>query len=81
MSIRNDFPCVLDTELADQFHVTNSFLGVNSIHVIKAITHTVDLTRGLLHQVTYTLDTFRDQEVLILDHATYGELDARRLGF
>jgi hypothetical protein len=81
ISIRNEFPLVLSTELSDQFHLVNSFLGVNENEIITAISHTIDLQNGLVHQVNYTLDAFRDQAVLILDDPVFGELDARRLGF
>jgi hypothetical protein len=61
--------------------LVNSFLGVNENEIITAISHTIDLQNGLVHQVNYTLDAFRDQAVLILDDPVFGELDARRLGF
>jgi hypothetical protein len=79
--IQNEFPLLLSAEVSDQLHIVNTFSGINSAHVIQAMNHTIDLTRGLQHTAEYTIERYNDQGVFVLDHPVYGELDDRKLGF
>jgi hypothetical protein len=79
--IQNEFPLILSAEVSDQLHIVNTFSGINSAHVIQAMSHTIDLTRGLQHTAEYTIERYNDQGALSLDHPVYGLLDSRRLGF
>lgn len=81
MTLRNEFPAILGHELGDLVHVVNTETGVASRHTISRIEHQVNLTRGLVHQLSIGLTRFRDQEVLYLDDAEFGKIDERRLGF
>lgn len=79
--LRNEFPLLLNADVAGQLHLANTFLGVNSRHVITGLSHQIDLNSGLVHQVNYNVETLNDQDVLILDDPDFGVLDSRRLGF
>ncbi len=80
LTLRNQFPDVLDIELGDAVHVQNSITGINSLYITKALEHTIATQPGQIHELRLTLDRFRDQELLILDHTTFGKLDIRKLG-
>lgn len=80
LSLRNQFPDVLDIELGDAVHVQNSITGINSLYITQSLEHTIATQPGQIHELRLVLDRFRDQELLILDHVTFGVLDSRRLG-
>jgi hypothetical protein len=81
LRLKNVFPDVLQTEIGDLLHVTESHAAIGSQWVVTGLTHTIRLERGLEHEVEYALEFFRDPEWLILDDPVKGKLDFRRLGF
>ena len=81
-TIRNDFPAQLDYDFAQLVHLRDGNLGYAENHALIAINHEITPGPvGWIHETTLSLEGVRDQNVLILDHPTYGQLDARQLGF
>ena len=80
-AIRNEWPQILGHDIGDAIHLVNTVTGVSSRFTVVGLEHEVSLDQGVVHDVRYHLDHFRDQEVLILNSSPFGELDVRRLGF
>lgn len=81
LGLKNVFPDVIARELGDLIAVVESHTAVGSQWLVAGLEHTVRLGRGLEHELALEVDHFRDPEWLILDHATKGKLDERRLAF
>lgn len=79
-AVRNVWPTMLGHELGESIHLVNSFLGIADPYAIMAVTHEVDMSRGLAHTVSMDVRRIDDLELLILDDPVKGELDVRRLG-
>ena len=80
-ALKNEFPEVLQRDLGDTVHVTESITAIGNKVVITSVDHTLDRQRGLEHVVRYGIDMRTTVGFLILDDASYGKLDERRLGF
>lgn len=80
-AITNKFPDVLAIDLADKIVMIDSITGISSQYIVQSISHDIDMIEGLRHQLSMDVYKFRDSSVLILDDATYGVLDSRKLGF
>lgn len=74
----NEFPQVLQYEVADRLSVVNSVTGVNSEWFIGSMRHDVSFVGGLRHEANYTGEYYQDRPWLILDDPEYGKLDNGR---
>jgi len=80
-SLKNVWPDVLARELGDIVHLVESNAAVGSRYAVTGLTHTVNLARGLEHELEHRLAHWRDQQYLVLNDSTLGVLDSRRLSF
>lgn len=82
LTTRNNFPYLLDRNLGEVIHLTNSFMGVNSDFWIAGIEHTVNAEGGWIHDGRYLMTMVKDESLLILDDINQGSLDSvNELGF
>lgn len=81
-TFRNQFPDQLGMDMGVKLHLTDTHLGIANEFSIERIKHTVRFDKsGTQHDTQIEVEAVRDQDVLILDHATFGKLDSRKLGF
>jgi len=81
-TFRNQFPDQLGMDVVVKLHLTDAHLGIADEFNIERIKHTVRFDKaGTQHDTQIEVETIRNQDVLILDHADYGKLDERKLGF
>tara|TARA_Y100000310_G_scaffold326631_1_gene391794 strand:+ start:1566 stop:3008 length:1443 start_codon:yes stop_codon:yes gene_type:complete len=81
-TFRNQFPDQLGMDMGVKLHLTDTHLGIADEFNIERIKHTVRFDKGgTQHDTQILVEIIRDQDVLILDHADYGKLDERKLGF
>lgn len=81
-TFRNQFPDQLGMDVGARLHLTDTHLGIADEFNIERIKHTVRFDKGgTQHDTQIKVETIRDQDVLILDHAEFGKLDERKLGF
>lgn len=79
---RNIFPDLLDFDFASKININEANLGIDAQYALKEIDHEIRTTElGWVHDCTLNVEELRDQSIMVLDHATYGQLDARQLGF
>jgi hypothetical protein len=82
VKFRNQFPVQLGMDPGSKVHLTDALLGIEAEYNIERVIHTVRFDKsGTQHDTQLEVEAFRDGEVFILDHASYGLLDSRRLGF
>ena len=80
---KNEFPEILTRELGDTVHVAESETGLAAQFTIMGLEHDIRTDgAGFEHELSYTVEEFRDQEVMILDDAVFGILEdtGRKLG-
>lgn len=79
ISLKNEWGPLLGLELGSLIFVSEAQTSVNSVFSVINMNHEIELTRGLEHTVTYNLEMWKNKSEFILDHASYGLLDSRRL--
>lgn len=79
ISLKNEWGVQLGLELGSLIAISEIQTAVNSVFSVINISHDVELSRGLEHTTTYNLEMWRNRTEFILDHASYGLLDSRRL--
>lgn len=80
MTTRNEMPDGLQFTMGDVIHVQEANTGIGTRFTIIGVRHEIRTQGGWTHTTEWRLDTFRDQEVLILDDPLFGKLDQRKLG-
>ena len=78
LTLRNEFPQVVQYQVGDVLAVVNSITGVNSSWSIRNMQHEISLAAGLEHTVTLALERFVAKPYLVLDDAVLGKLDSGR---
>ena len=78
--LKNQWPDQLGMDLTDNVNLVEDVTGISGVFVIIGIEHILTTGDSWQHETIYTVEPFRDQEVLILDDPVYGVLDSRRLG-
>lgn len=79
LGLANEFPDVLDNLNGDIVSVVDAFGGNTTQWRIRGVSHDLELVQGLRHGVAYDMETFENAPWLVLDHATFGQLDNERL--
>lgn len=78
-SLINEFPDVIRNSIGDSISVVNSFSGYVNQWRIREARHEIEMTAGLKHKTQYLLETTGSAPFLVLDHATFGQLDNGRV--
>ena len=78
--LKNQWPDQLGIDLSNNVNLVEDVSGTSGVFVIIGIEHILTTGDSWQHETIYTVEPFRDQEVLILDDPVYGVLDSRRLG-
>jgi hypothetical protein len=73
-SIKNQWPTQLGLDLTDNIDLVESETGTDGTFVIIGIEHVITTGDSWQHETRYTVDKFRDQEVLLLDDGSHNEL-------
>jgi hypothetical protein len=81
VTVENVFPNILNIDLAEKVVLIDSITGISGQYIVQGISHEISMEQGLVHTLAIEVYKFGDSEVLILDDATYGKLDERKLGF
>lgn len=81
IEVKNEWDKMLGTEVGDLLSIVESLSAIGSPFTVMAVDHEISWERGLEHVCKYELEKWQDREWLILDHATAGVLDSKRLGF
>lgn len=79
ISRKNDFPAILGIDLANIVSLVDSYTGVNSQWLVKSLRHSVTLANGLEHQFDCEIEFYTEQNFLVLDSASFGQLDSTRV--
>lgn len=79
ISLKNEWGPQLGLELGSLVFVSEAQTSINSVFSVVNMSHEIELTRGLEHTTTYNLEMWKNKSEFILDHASYGLLDVRRL--
>ena len=81
LTLKNQFPAILDADLGDMFHVTERITGLGERWTILGLSHIIDLASGLEHTAEYDVEKFDaavGENIMRLD---VGRLDVHRIGF
>ncbi len=78
-SLTNEWPDVISNFTGDVFSMVDSFTGYVTQWQVRGMSHEISMVDGLRHTVNYHLETFDNFPFLVLDHATFGQLDAGRV--
>lgn len=81
ITMKNVWPDILSRELSDVVHIVESNTAIASDIQLMGISHEISFERGLEHVVSYKTKLWEDPGWLVLDHATKGILDTRKVGF
>lgn len=79
LTLLNEFPDVLRNLNGDSVSVVDSLTGGTGQWRIRGINHDLTLASGLRHTVVYDMEPFVGTPYLVLDHATFGQLDNGRV--
>ncbi|MEZ5846495.1 MAG: hypothetical protein R3C70_07075 [Geminicoccaceae bacterium] len=79
-TIRNAYPAIIETDIGDAIHITNSYAGIDDQFTVISIDHDISADGGWVHQVSYGLERSREFDTLVLNSMTRGILDTNRLG-
>lgn len=71
MSLKNEFPQVLDIELLDIISVGESITNIASRFIVTGVTHNIATDRSLEHSVRYDIDLAVNKDYLVLDVDTF----------
>lgn len=73
------FPQIAQIDLLDQVTLVETTTAVSSTWVVRALAHDIDVSQGIAHALTLTLEKVFDENALILDDSIRGKLDAGRI--
>lgn len=81
LSLKNEFPDVVQVDLLARLAITNSTMAIGSSFIVQGIEHSLSFDGGTEHTLTLDCELALIKDYFVLDSNVLGHLDINKLGF